>query len=761
MMTKYIAAMVVMGGSLLGQTKVDYPTQLKNMPIVVDTAYTTLAEGCAFAANFHAILNVTKSWTNVPTTPCNAFVNFIGTVARIQPASGAIFTMNGYSAISRRQVWDVSLGGTVRLAGLAAGSPIYAGNFTSMAGACDTASTGTATLTVNTPVTIAADTSCAANVYAGPDGLITVNNTFTLTMDGSFNGDLSQHFAKVGSGAVAFTAPQGPMSPLWFGASVSASDNTSAYAFLMASLPSGGTVVNWPCGGFKGSFIFPSYPKSVTAQGQGPCSILEESSANSGIVSSSPITANYTSGNNQLLNFSLKPHNSSTTSKAVDMRGQNHGTYQHLWFFPATNATGHFGWGFYCSTATALYTACYENRVDDVVSIAQVGPTIMAETEEFAAVNTWSRFVIISNTGMTKGFFFNSPVNELRDSDFEGNASATMVVVGGGYVHMVDNWMEGNDKDIVGQDNGYQLSVEGGNLAVGFTSTVSCNDQSGWSFRNVQGINSVADLPGCQNATVSVGSSIDGLAPRALIGGLTTTTITPRTSGTLIEVPGVSGGLAAGTYTYNVTAQTSGGESDIRTLGPITISNHSSINMTLAAVTTAPAFHIYGRVCPTTATCKSLIAVVSQGNDGGGMWLDDGTLTPSGNSPNTVRNSSGDLNVQGSVGSAGAAAAYFYTSSGINYGTDISAADRHLIWNPQNGPNFTFQGATFAPTFQICMMTTHALLPGGNDIIVLGNTINIKKGTDFAADLGTPIAAGNPVCLLYNDVHNVFQYQGQ
>lgn len=188
--------------TLLGQTKVDYPTQVKNGPVVVDTAYASLQLGCDAAATQHASLNVTKVWLAVPTTTCNAVVNFIGTSASIQPAASAIFTMDGYTAVDRRQVWDVSLSGFVRLSSGAAGTAIFAGNFgpsggVGFAGACNTAAaaniTGGSLVLVNSPVAITSDTSCAANLQAISGGSFTMTNA-ALTLTGSFDGDLTQHF---------------------------------------------------------------------------------------------------------------------------------------------------------------------------------------------------------------------------------------------------------------------------------------------------------------------------------------------------------------------------------------------------------------------------------------------------------------------------------------------------------------------------------------------------------------------------------------
>lgn len=554
-----------------------------------------------------------------------------------------------------------------------------------------------------------------------------------------------------------------------FGATTSSSDNSAAFASAIAALPANGGTIQIPCGDFKGKFTFPQYPKQIIMEGSGHCTILEEPTANSGIVASSAIVANYGSSRNILRNLSLKPHNSSTTSKAVDMRGQNDALYQNLWFEPATNGTGHFGWGFYCSTATVNYAACYGNTVDQVWAFIQVGPTILVETNDNAAVNTFSRFHVVDLTATTDIFYLNSPNNKIVSSDIEGNPLATVLHNGGGFnrVEGPTDW-EGNNREILGDSNGYQLVVEGGSIGPGTTSTVTCSSsQSGWDFRNVSGITLASQLVGCVNAKVSVGSSIDGLAPKSIVGGLSTNTVTAATGASITEFPLGSGGLPADTYTYNTTVTTAGGASLPVTFGPITIANHSGLQLFFSGNSTVPYYTIYGRKCPTPATCETIITVPPEGNAGGGLWFDDGTLTPSGSSPTLTRPSTGDLNVNGNVGGDGGTASYIYTSGPINWGLE-NGADYLLQWYAQNGPKFTFQASPEAAGFPVCMYTTHDLRAGANTVALYDSFGNIfagpyaiKKGTDFSANLTTAILKNNVVCLAYNAVKNVMQYQGQ
>ncbi len=240
---KKLLALSLLLSPLYGQTntRANYPDQIKNGPAVIDTdqTFSTLTIACNAAATQHATLNITKSWTNVPTTACNAFVNFVGTVARIQPASGAIFTMNGYSAITRRQVWDMSAGGTVRLAALAVGSPIHAGNFTTLAGACDTANVGASPVLVDTPVSVAASTSCAATVQGVPGGSLVPASGQTVTFAGLVG---VPGMLNVGSGglfASSLTTPQTVQSQ-WFTGATDYGARVAAAGKLLTS--GGGTV---------------------------------------------------------------------------------------------------------------------------------------------------------------------------------------------------------------------------------------------------------------------------------------------------------------------------------------------------------------------------------------------------------------------------------------------------------------------------------------------------------------------------------------
>lgn len=216
---KTVAAVLMMTvpALLFPQTKIDYATQVRGGPVIIDITYATLQLACDAAATAHASLNITKFWPNVPTTTCNAVVNFVGTSARIEPATAAVFFMNGYTAVDRQVVWLVDTTGVVRLTGQAWGTPIAAGNFSTLASACDTAVVGSAVLIVNTPIvsSLAVNTTCAANIQANKGGILTPAAGVTLTLTGTFNGDLTQHFDTSASGSVITTALPFKMTTLY------------------------------------------------------------------------------------------------------------------------------------------------------------------------------------------------------------------------------------------------------------------------------------------------------------------------------------------------------------------------------------------------------------------------------------------------------------------------------------------------------------------------------------------------------------------
>lgn len=306
-MKKYISALLVILSPVWGQTRVDYPSQIKNGPVIIDITYATLDLGCQAAAAANAVLNVTKQWNNVPTTHCNAVVNFIGSSARIEPANFAIFFSNGYTAPSRQQVWLVDTTGVVRITGSGTGSPIFAQNFSTLTSACDTSVVATSTLTVSAPVNTAqipTSFSCAANIYADAGGIMTPASGQTLTLTGSFDGAITQHFDLSAGGSVDLSgAIVGPMPVQWWGVVGDGSTSNSSTlpaAFAAAAARHGELYA--PCGTYLfGAELTISAPMTFRGDGaaDAPCTILKKTADVIGIHVQSG--ANFT----KLLNFSM------------------------------------------------------------------------------------------------------------------------------------------------------------------------------------------------------------------------------------------------------------------------------------------------------------------------------------------------------------------------------------------------------------------------------------------------------------------------
>ncbi len=288
---KYISALLLIVSPLWGQTRIDYPSQIRNGPVIIDITYATLLEGCNAAAAAHAVLNVTKQWSNVPTTHCNAVVNFIGSSARIEPANAAIFFANGYTAPSRQQVWLVDTTGVVRITGPGTGSPIFAQNFSTLTSACDTAVVATSTLTVSAPVgtsQIAASFSCAANIYAEAGGIMTPASGQTVTFTGTFDGALTRHIDLSGGGSVAFSSSATAIHAAWYGADMSGSaDSTTALVNANAAAVAANIPLDLDSGTYKHSGL--SFSGGIQIQGSSQfAAVLRYTGSGTGIALAAP-----------------------------------------------------------------------------------------------------------------------------------------------------------------------------------------------------------------------------------------------------------------------------------------------------------------------------------------------------------------------------------------------------------------------------------------------------------------------------------------
>lgn len=108
-MKRFIVA-VLMAGAAVSQTKVDFPTQIKGVPLFSDAGPvgSTLQSLCTGAGT--GTLAITKIWAAMATQsiPCN--VQFTG--GMFQPASGKTVTISGFDCPQTAQCFDASLGGS-------------------------------------------------------------------------------------------------------------------------------------------------------------------------------------------------------------------------------------------------------------------------------------------------------------------------------------------------------------------------------------------------------------------------------------------------------------------------------------------------------------------------------------------------------------------------------------------------------------------------------------------------------------------------
>ena len=101
--------------TLMAQTKVDYPTQIKNGPLFSDAgpAGSTLQTLCATVGT--GTLAITKHWNALTNQTIGCNISFAGGV--IQPASGNTVTISGAITAAPIQIFDTSLGGTISYTG--------------------------------------------------------------------------------------------------------------------------------------------------------------------------------------------------------------------------------------------------------------------------------------------------------------------------------------------------------------------------------------------------------------------------------------------------------------------------------------------------------------------------------------------------------------------------------------------------------------------------------------------------------------------
>ncbi len=116
--------------------------------------------------------------------------------------------------------------------------------------------------------------SCAMNIRAVKGGSIQPGSGQTVSLTGSFAGDMTQHFDLSAGGSVSLAGPTGNFLPEWWGAKndwngTTGTDNCTPYTELIASLPSTGATVSFSKGKYRSSCAFSFNLPSVAVVGQG------------------------------------------------------------------------------------------------------------------------------------------------------------------------------------------------------------------------------------------------------------------------------------------------------------------------------------------------------------------------------------------------------------------------------------------------------------------------------------------------------------
>lgn len=106
---------------IFGQTRVDYPTQLKRQPNVISDyngAYTSITKLCSDANAISATASLTVAWKAVTTQTLSCPLQYNG--GSIQPAAGQVVTISGALTWPDNQpLCDISLGGSCVFSGTA------------------------------------------------------------------------------------------------------------------------------------------------------------------------------------------------------------------------------------------------------------------------------------------------------------------------------------------------------------------------------------------------------------------------------------------------------------------------------------------------------------------------------------------------------------------------------------------------------------------------------------------------------------------
>jgi hypothetical protein len=458
-----------------------------------------------------------------------------------------------------------------------------------------------------------------------------------------------------------------------YGADPSLADNTAAFAAAIASLPANGGTVYVPPGTFRGSFAnLPAYPKALRILGAGEsATIIQPAAANTPVFSLSAVVPNFGSPKIEFSSITIMGHPSGSTGMAVDVRGITGGWFHDITFqsatatawssatayvpgvvvvylniryisisastnaAPSTNPLdwsvgGDFAQGFLINDQSAL-AGGNDNTIERITAVNQSGPVTVAKLSGTVAANHMRGWSVRSNdAGMLYVIDIDATgtnVNSIEDCDFEGNLAAVAIRPGGNTL-VKSCYFENNLKDIEG-NGGPSVRFDaclfsGAPPKISNTGAEVC-----WTFDDCIGYIETL-IAGGQfiSAGAKAGAIRYNLGIGSMTGGIRTKPILPLGSPVGIKFTDLSTSLAAGTYTWRITAVNAAGESGPGAPVTATVSGTQSVIFVGDAHNGAAWYRIWGR--GVAGLYGALATVPATFASQTGLFTDNGTLTPGG-----------------------------------------------------------------------------------------------------------------------------------
>lgn len=696
-----------------------------------DALYPTLFAACTAA--HQGTLYVTRTWTNTPTIDLAAIgckVVFTGN-GRIQSAVDGTVTIGGYDCPPSQWCFDATTNAHTYTAG---------------------------SFVVGTTYTIV--TPGSTNFIAIGASTSDVGVTFTATGAGTGTGTAD-------IAGIQLTGDQGPISVTSFGATIASSNNTTQNRAAMIACPPNGCSLTVPTGTYKGSFVFPTYPKSIRVLCQGQDStILQAASSNTPLFSLGGTVGNNSSATIEIGNCSLKAHASGSSGAMIIFSGMVAPYFHDLTYL--SNGSGNYAQMFRQDDLTSGFTLSFGATVARIKITLQSGPTTVVSTAGSASINTFDKFFINNNTGMTKVFDFGFSAtggNIVSGLLCEGNASADCTIPGDNSLGLA-NYYEGPQAGYITGNGGNQYTsinerFSGHSPGTGITCTLGENS---WTFINPIFDSTSLDLvtAGCINSGGLVGSMMYNLGIASMTGGISTSPVNPPIVFGAVVQTGVGGTLPAGDYHYRFTSVNAAGQSEPGANIAVHVpSNNSAIVFQLTPVNGAAKYNIYGRDCPASApytspNCGYLYSDSNVKSAQNGWAVDDGSTTPTASVPATT-DTTGNVNIDGQL----------YALRGYNFLAAESAGgmlnNPVYTWSVANGLPGGLGNAPWPDGFQISFRLDHALNAGAACTLTLNGITNqlVSQSTGPGSPIVRAVPAGALATAIWDLPHTSWILQGQ